>query len=435
VDVSLSAAPLLNHEGRVTGTVAVYVDLTERKRAERELQQACETLEGIFQASPVPIVVHDVNGNIGGWNSACERVFGWRAEEVLGRPNPLLPPDRKDEFWEHREIVACGGRILNKEVVRQRKDGTLVDVSLSVAPLGGREGLFFRSVAVYVDLTERKRAEAELRQAYVTLESIFSASPAAIVVIDSVMKVRAWNRAAERTFGWAAEDVIGQELPIIPTSDRRKALLHRHRLWSGEALSDVEAVARRKDGALIDISISGAPMRDAEGQYTRAVIVYVDVTERKRAQRELREAYETLQTTLRASPAALLTVDQDGNLTAWNEASERMFGWTAEEVLGRPLPIIPGDPETVRRKVQEQMQAGERILNKELKRQRKDGRLLDVSFSMTPFRDASGQIKGALAAYVDLTSVSSWKPSYCSRRNWKASVNWRVGWRMTSIIF
>jgi PAS domain S-box-containing protein len=529
VYVSLSAAPLLDQEGRITGTVTVYVDLTERKRTEQELRQACDTLEAVFRASPVPIVAHDVNGSIAAWNNACESVFGWRAEEVLGRPNPLLPPDRKNEFWEHREIVSRGERIMNKEVVRRRKDGTLVDVSLSVAPLGFIEGRYFRSVAVYVDLTDRKRAEEELRQTYITLESIFraspaaivvidadhnvaawnkaaeqifgwtaeeamgqelpivlsdsqsialareyhrgmleggslfneelkaqrkdgtlldisvsgapmcdgmgrvtggvavisditerkraqeelrqayetlegifSASPAAIVVIDPDFRVCAWNNAAEHMFGWTAEEVMGQELPTVPESVRSKAREDRDRLLRGEALS-VETIARRKDGTIIDLNVSGAPMRDAEGKYARCVTVFTDITERKRAQRELREAYETLATTLRTSPIALLTVDLEGNVTAWNQASERLFGWTAEEVLGRPLPIIPGDPDAVHRSVQERVRQGEMRVNTELKRQRKDGTLLDVSFSMAPFLDASGQIKGALAAYIDLT--------------------------------
>jgi PAS domain S-box-containing protein len=126
------------------------------------LRHTLRTFQSLIEASPLPIVSHDRNGVVQIWNRAAEELFGWQAEEVLGKPNPLVPADLADEAHAIGEEVYAGAVIRNREVRRGRKDGTRVDLALSIAPLRDAMGAVSGAIAILVDITDRKRAEEEV---------------------------------------------------------------------------------------------------------------------------------------------------------------------------------------------------------------------------------------------------------------------------------
>jgi two-component system cell cycle sensor histidine kinase/response regulator CckA len=150
-----------DRETRPIGIVGISRDITERKRMEDELRSTNEILVALIQASPLSIVSLDLDGRVTKWNPAAERTFGWKEEEVMGRPNPNLPDDLKDEFLKLRETVVGGATVTDLETRRLNKGGRPIDVSLSMAPLRDARGNIVGLMSVITDIRERKRMEEE----------------------------------------------------------------------------------------------------------------------------------------------------------------------------------------------------------------------------------------------------------------------------------
>lgn len=140
----------------------VMVDVTAQRVQDEALHEFTESLSGVFKAAPLAIIVLEPDGTVRHWNPAAERMFGWTAKEVVGRRLPYVPPEKQEEFEQLMERELAGGSIAGFETTRMRKDGSRIDVSLSVASLVGRDGGVSGMLGVIEDITERRAAEAAL---------------------------------------------------------------------------------------------------------------------------------------------------------------------------------------------------------------------------------------------------------------------------------
>jgi len=143
-------------------TVGIIRDITGRKEFEETLREARDRLDAVVQASPVPIVSLDVEERVRIWNPAAEKVFGWSKDEVLGRPIPWVPENKKTESEQLRQAWVAGNSNMHVELQRLTKDGSLLDISISSSPLRNDEGQVIGEMGVLLDVTERKRIEREL---------------------------------------------------------------------------------------------------------------------------------------------------------------------------------------------------------------------------------------------------------------------------------
>ncbi|MBI3945291.1 MAG: PAS domain S-box protein [Armatimonadetes bacterium] len=162
-DVEVFSGPI-EMEGRQLLYSLVF-DVTERAQAEAGLREANERLQAVFDASPLPIIALDTQARVIAWNRAAERVFGWRAEEALDRPIPIIPPERRAQFEENWARELRGEAVSGWETTRVRKDGSRLDVSLSTALMRDARGRIVGTMGVFEDISERKRAEHELEAA------------------------------------------------------------------------------------------------------------------------------------------------------------------------------------------------------------------------------------------------------------------------------
>ncbi|HLF08191.1 MAG TPA: PAS domain S-box protein, partial [Dehalococcoidia bacterium] len=186
----------------------------------------------------------------------------------------------------------------------------------------------------------RRRAEEALRKTNETLQALVQASPVGIAILDPDGRVEMWNPAAERMFGWSADEVLGRPLPTIPDGKEEEHRALRERVLKGGASSGVEVQRRAKDGLLLDISLSTAPLRDLDGSISGIVGMMADITERKRAEETLREREGWLSTTMSSIGDAVMATDTEGRVTFLNPAAQSLTGWSQEEAVGRPLGAV-----------------------------------------------------------------------------------------------
>jgi PAS domain S-box-containing protein len=151
-------------DGEIVRVLGIARNVTEQVERERVLEETNERLESLFEATPLTVMEIDSEGNVLRWNDAAEEMFGWTREEVIGEPNPMIPEDRDQEFESHRQRALAGERIRTKEVKRRTKDGELLDLLLSVAPVHGPDGDIVSVIAVLEDVTERVQQRQELQR-------------------------------------------------------------------------------------------------------------------------------------------------------------------------------------------------------------------------------------------------------------------------------
>ncbi len=151
-------------DGQAKEILGLWFDITERKATEDRLREVNERLAALVQASPVGIVILDADGLCQLWNPAAEHIFAWREDEVLGRPLPTVAPEQSDEHRLLRERVLKDEAFTDLEVIRHKKDGTPVCISLSTAPLRDPSGTICGLLGLMVDMTQRKEADLQLCQ-------------------------------------------------------------------------------------------------------------------------------------------------------------------------------------------------------------------------------------------------------------------------------
>jgi PAS domain S-box-containing protein len=224
----------------------------------------------------VALVEFGLDTRIRLWNPAAERIFGWTRAEMIGRGGlPMAPPSRRAESEDLFERVRAGESLNDYETMRLRKDGTLVAVSIAAAPVRDGTGRVVGNMVAYTDITERKAQEERL-------QALIDSSPVALVEFGLDTRIRVWNPAAERIFGWTQEEMIGRDgLPMAPPPLRAESEELFDRVRTGESINDHETTRMRSDGTLVAVSIAAAPVRDASGQVVSNMVAYTDITERK----------------------------------------------------------------------------------------------------------------------------------------------------------
>ncbi|HET7697047.1 MAG TPA: PAS domain S-box protein [Vicinamibacterales bacterium] len=237
-------------------------------------------LARVVESSDDAIVSKDLTGTIISWNRAAEAMFGYSAEEAVGRSiRMIIPADRQDEEDMVLSRIAAGRSVSHFETVRQRKDGTLIPISLTVSPIYNEEGRVIGASKIARDLRDRARAAIADER----LAAVIESSDDAIITKDLAGIITSWNPAAERMFGYTAEEAIGQSVRMLVPAElqtEEDEVLARIRL--GGSVDHYETVRQRKDGSRLTISLSVSPLRDEHGRVFGASKIARDVTERAR---------------------------------------------------------------------------------------------------------------------------------------------------------
>jgi PAS domain S-box-containing protein len=263
-----------------------HEDISSERFERGHNDQATSLLAAIVDSTDDIIISITTDGIITSWNKAAERAFGYSAKEAIGSHVTLIiPKDRYDEEDDILARVLRGGSVDHFDTVRQRKNGSLIDISLTVSPVKDSNGRVVGASKVAREITERKRAERSTG----LLAAIVGSSDDAIVskTLDGI--ITSWNHSAERIFGYSADEAIGKHITLIIPRDRWDEETNIiERLRRGERVDHFRTVRRRKNGSLFDVSLTISPVKDSQGNTVGASKVARDITDEVRADEALR---------------------------------------------------------------------------------------------------------------------------------------------------
>jgi PAS domain S-box-containing protein len=434
---------------RVETVLCVARDITARKHAEA----AQGRIAAIVDSSSDAIISKDLDGVIQTWNPGAARLFGYESGEAVGRPiTMLIPPERREEEALILERIRCGEQIEHFESIRLKKDGTPVQVSLTISPIKGPGGQVIGASSIARDITERKRAELAAHRSAALghlLESLARAANEAVTpeaamgaclkriceygrwVIGRVALYRAgtpktapwrsiWHTADRKRFeslmvysdlqpphpgggflGRALRDqgaVWVEDFTKLQGAERREVVL-KNGLRSGF----VFPVIVRGDVVSI-LEVFSAEPRPPDPLIIGAAQSIASHLARLVERDWAHEANARMAAIVESSRDAILSRRLDGTILTWNSGAERMLGYTAAEMVGRNIrEIIPAELHPRLERRQALFQQGEAVPGHETVRITKDGRRIDVATSPAPLRNASGEIWAYSTIIRDIT--------------------------------
>jgi PAS domain S-box-containing protein len=353
-----------------------------------------------------------MDGILTSWNLAAERIYGYTAGEIVGKPVVLLiPPDLPDDVHEMLGRIRNGERVEHYETMRMRKDGELVAISLSVSPIRDSEGLLLGVSWIGRDITLRKRAEQQLRAAAQSIDartallaSIVDYSDDAIIAKTPTGIITSWNRGAELIYGYSSSEIIGQPMSLLIHPERPDEMdVILARIRQGERVEHYETMRVRKDGRTISVSMTVSPIYDSNNLLIGASSIARDISERKRADENLHAASLYARSLIEASLDPLVTISPEGKITDVNEATIHATGMGREGLIGADFSDYFTEPDKAREGYQQVFSQG-LVTDYPLTIRHQDGSVMDVLYNASVYKNTQGEVLGAFAAARDMTA-------------------------------
>jgi PAS domain S-box-containing protein len=395
VDVSLSPLDYAGHRL----VIAAVRDATGRRAAETAIRESQKRLTEAQEIAHMGSWEWAITDNTVRWSDELYRIYGLKPAEFPatyeGYMSRIHPDDRARVHDAIQRAYRTQEPFEFKERV-VRPDGEVRWLQSYGRVSCDERGQPVRMTGTCQDITDRMRAEQSFRD-------LLEAAPDAMVMLDADGRIQLANTAAERLFGWPRADLLGKPAEVLlperlhPMDGQRRAgffAAPRARVLGGEA----GLYGRRADHGEFPMEVSLSPVTTESGVVSIAAIR--DVTERRRVE----ETHALLAAIVENTDDAIVTRSLDGAITSWNRGAERLFGYTAGEMLGRPVdPLIPPEQAGEEAALAARIRAGEAPPHHESRRRAKDGRILDVSVRISPLRDARGAVVGTSTIARDIT--------------------------------
>jgi two-component system sensor kinase FixL len=319
-------------------------DITERYWGDLESSR----LAAIVSSSDDAIVSKTLDGTITSWNAGATDILGYEADEMIGQPiTRIIPPELHEEEKQILVRLRQGERIRHYETTRLAKDGRRVDISLTVSPLFNQAGKVVGASKVARDITERKLAEQALRETAARLRTLTETAVDGVILIDARGVVLMFNSACEKLFGYSVEEVIGENVKMLmpqPYRHEHDRYITNYRDTRDPKIigSGREVIGLRKDGSTFPMDLSVGEARQDGGSIFVGIIR--DITERKMAEQALRETAARLRTLTETAVDGAILIDARGVVLIFNPACEKMFGYSADEVIGENVKMLMPQP-------------------------------------------------------------------------------------------
>jgi PAS domain S-box-containing protein len=410
-----SAAPIRCTLGEVVGCVLVFRDITARRRLERENAervQSARLLAAIVESSDDAIISKTLDGTIRSWNAAAERLFGYTAEQAVGRPiTMLIPADRLDEEDRILAQVQAGKPVEPFDTVRRRADGRTVPVAVRVSPIRDDAGRIVGASKIARDISERIRTQDRLRASEEREAFVRTSSGVGFWYCDLPFDVLEWDELVKGHF-WLPPDArvtIDTFYARIHPDDREPTRRAIAKSIEDRTQYDTEYRTVNPDtGAVRWVRAIGRTFYAADGTPTRFDGVTLDVTARKAAEGALRASegrYRTLVEQVREH--AIFGIDTAGRAETWNEGVLRVLGFEEDEFLGVDIASTIFTPEDVangvaQKELDDAAEHGSASDDRWMRK--KDGTRFWAAGITTARRDDAGRLVGYTKVMRDMTA-------------------------------
>jgi PAS domain S-box-containing protein len=353
-------------------------------------------LVAAVEQSAVAIVITGTSGEIQYVNPAFTLMTGYSREEAVGQNPRVLKSGRQSAgFYKELWDTIVSGRVWHGELINRRKDGTFYTEDMKIAPVRDSAGEIVSYIAIKQDVTERRAAEDAQR----FLASIVECSEDAIVANSPDGTILSWNRGAQALLGYSAEEAIGKHLSMIIQPEE----LHHIAPFIGQVLKSKVSAQReglfvRKDGRGVSASITANSIPNFAGEVVAMAAIIRDITERKQAE----ESQSLLASIVESSDDAIVSVMLDGTITSWNKGAEGLFGYPADEIVGKSAAVLtPPDTRQLIGQSLANVRTGA-VSHHDSVVLGKDGSRIDITVTVSPIRSHGGEIEGAAAIFRNI---------------------------------
>ncbi len=368
-------------------------------------------LAAIVQSTDDAIISKSLEGIITSWNPAAERMFGYTSEEAIGSPiSIIVPPEHGAEEPEILARIGRGEAVDHFETSRVRKDGSRIDVSLTISPIRDASGRVIGGLKIARDITERKLATEQIHLEKERLQATLTSIGDGVIVTDMRGYLQFLNPVAEQLTGWNQDQAKGKPVEMVfdivsETTGRRIESPINSVMREGKIVGLAKrTVLVRRDGARIVIDDCAAPIRNRDGGIGGVILVFRDVS----GFRAVDDTRAELSAIVEGSDDAIVGKDLDGRITSWNKGAETIFGYSPQEAIGRPITmLIPPDRLGEEADILLRIRRGERVSHFETVRIAKNRQKVHVSLTISPIYDPEGRVMGASKIARDITDKKS----------------------------
>ena len=373
--------------------------------AEDRLRMAAEDrYRNLFDNASDAIVTVDREERITSWNPAAEKIFGWFASEVIGKQlsDILIPHDkigRKDNIVRS---ALSGSAVSGVDVIIPNKNGTFLNMSLSVSPIMDASQNIIGLSGIMRDITDRKRAEEELLKFRLGIEKSIDA----IFITDINGTILYINPAFEKIYGYSTEEALGKTPRILKSGLAPQEIYKQ--FWDtllAKKIVSGELFNKTKDGRILNIEGSVNPILDKDGRIIGFLAIQRDISERKKVEKHIRESEERYRNIVELSTDMICMADREGNFIFMNDAGYNILEASPEEVIGKPflIWIHMQDRERTFKKFSEMIHRGIDVFDFENRFVSKGGRVINVAHNVRVNRNDKGEITGTQGIARDIT--------------------------------
>ena len=361
VPVEMNIAYLYDKEGNVTGSVGINRDITERKKAEQKIREAKDYLDNAIENSIDAIIITDNNGYLVKANRSFVQLIGCKEEEVIGKhigeftileegtyesttgESVKIGSKYFDDITIFLEKLVDEGKLPNHESYKMRSDKKIVPIESNTALLYNEKKEQIGAIGVIRNITERKKAEREIREAKEFLENIFRTTTDGILVTNNDGVVTVVNEATARILGYCKEEIVGKGANIFePEGEEYGKVSSEYvkKLLEEGTVAGFEFIWVRKDGNLINVEVNTALLKDNDVNITGAVSTIRDITERKEFEERLKKSEEKFRGLIENANDAIISINANGIIIDYNEMAAKIFGYSSDEILGEPTHLL-----------------------------------------------------------------------------------------------
>ena len=400
IPIKYTGAPIKDAKGNIKGALEYILDITEEAKKNQEAEEKIQNLNVI----PTPIMSIDTEYNVTFMNPAGAAIAGLTPDEAVGKKcyDLFKTPHCQTEKCACARAMKTDSVIYEQTIARP-KEGVIIPIKYTGAPIKDAKGNIKGALEYILDITEEAKKSQEADEKIENLNVI----PTPIMSIDTEYNVTFMNPAGAAVAGLTPDEAVGKKCyDLFKTPHCQTEKCACSRAMKTDSVIYEQTIARPKEGVIVPIKYTGAPIKDAKGNIKGALEYILDITEEAKQKQDADEKIENLN----VIPTPIMSIDTEYNVTFMNPAGATVAGLTPDEVVGKKCYNLFKTPhcQTEKCACNRAMKTDSVIYEQTIARP-KEGVIIPIKYTGSPIKDAKGNIKGALEYILDITEEAKQK--------------------------